>query len=159
MNHRPQSEVWSGFSNSSRMLLKNILAARCNHCASSTGLVMRRFSGSPPNMTQLNLLSHLTGELCFSCSASPSGKLEGRSLSALDFLRNVGAGRIELCKHADTKQCVFPRTRSRLLTCCRLRRTRISPESKMPLTSGFALYTTLPYYIYYESLAQRLPPA
>lgn len=54
MNHRPHSELWSRFSNSSRMLLNNILAAWCNRCASSTGLVMRD-AWSPPNMTQVNL--------------------------------------------------------------------------------------------------------
>lgn len=88
-SRRPYPEMNHQISNCSRMLLKNILAAWCNRlCFKHWPGDERRPVSSKYDASQS--LSHLTGELCFSWSVNPSGKLEGRFLSTLDLFTQRG---------------------------------------------------------------------
>lgn len=73
------------------------------------GLVVRRFPGSPPNMTQLSLLvSPGRRTLFLMRRESLYANWKAGPCLRRTVCVNAGAGGIELCKHADKKQCVPP---------------------------------------------------
>lgn len=82
-------------------------------------------------------------KLCFSWPVKPPGKLDGGSLSPLDFLRSMGRRKNWVVRAHGHETMCFPQICWGLLMCCRLWLTQFLAKSKMALTSGLVLYSTL----------------